>query len=89
MSYSFNFTEPTKATAKLRIAHEFAKVIVGQPIHAADCHIAQAAACAMIDGLAEDKPVSGSISGSVSAKDWATTYPSPYGLQHSINVYQA
>ena len=53
MSYSFNVTAASKEEAKEKIAAELDKVVLSQPVHAADREQAQAAASAFIDVLAD------------------------------------
>lgn len=88
MSYSVTFKAPNKATAKLKVRRELAQIVCSQPVHAADCHIAEKAACALIDGLTFDtREINVTLSGSVSSRDY-TDNPELYALQHSLNIYQ-
>jgi hypothetical protein len=68
MSYSFSIDASSKEAAKQHIARELAQVILNQPTHAADCHLHQAAAYAMIDALHKDGAIIGSMNGSVSTR---------------------
>lgn len=68
MSYSFNFTAATKASAKSAFDLELAKIAVnGQPAHAREMHAVCAAAHALIDTLEDDltKNIYVSANGSV------------------------
>lgn len=69
MSYSFSVTAATKAEAKEKIAEEFDKIVVSQPVHEVDRAPAQAAAHAFVDVLAdpgEDQQISVNCNGYVS-----------------------
>lgn len=89
MSYSFTFKAANKAAAKLQVRLELARIITQQPVHASDCHIAEKAACALIDGLTnDDKEITATINGSVSSRTFSGD-PVLYSLQHSISIYQA
>jgi hypothetical protein len=67
MSYSFSVKGATKAEASTKVAEELAKVVLAQPVHAADQAQAQAAADGFINVLADDsaQDVSVSVNGSV------------------------
>lgn len=54
MSYSFQVVAADKQAAKEKVAEQLAKVVEGQPVHAADRAQAQAAADAFIDLLPTD-----------------------------------
>jgi len=53
MSYSFSVMAASKAEAKEKIAEEFDKVVVSQPVHTVDRDSAEAAAQAFVEVLAE------------------------------------
>lgn len=84
MSYSFSFIEQNKSAAKRRVARELATVINSQPVHAADCHIHQASAYAMIDALEKDTQINGTMNGSVSTIDSLV-----YGLNLTIGIHRS
>jgi len=78
MSYSFSVTASTKDEAKEKIAEQFAKVIEGQPSHAADKDNALAAAGAFIDLLTDvpaDHHIAVSMHGSLG---WNSDAPDKY-----------
>ena len=72
MSYSIGFVAQTKQAAKEQVTAEFDEIVRGQPVHVRDRELAQAAALAAIDALADDfkRDVSVSVYGSVSW-DWS------------------
>lgn len=67
MSFSFNFTAPTKAEAKTRITEEMGKVLQYSIEHARDLPAAIAVGHAYIDVLTEDpeKVIAVSMCGSL------------------------
>ena len=78
MSYTFDFTVPTKAEAKERVATELDEVIKVQRAHAKDRAAALATAHTFIDLLADDdtKDIRVTVHGSVS---WNHNPDDPYG----------
>lgn len=54
MSYSFDFTAPSKAEAKHRVTRELKNIADQQPSHHKDHHATVVAAHAFIDMLADD-----------------------------------
>lgn len=82
MSFSFNFTAPTKAQAKVRVAEEMSRVVANYGVeHAHDAHAAVAAAHAYIDVLADDpdKDIHVLMSGSL-------TYQMPTAPDEPIHI---
>jgi hypothetical protein len=67
MSYSFQVRAALKAEALAKVAEELAKVVEGQPVHAADAPAAQVAAEAFVGLIVDDetKDVQVSVSGSL------------------------
>ncbi len=84
MSYSFTVRAATKAEASLKVADEFAKIVVSQPTHEADQKQAQAVADAFINILedVEDKDISVSMSGSLG---WNGVNPTTF-TRASVNI---
>jgi hypothetical protein len=81
MSFSFDFTAPTKDEAKARATAELDEVVRVQPAHAQDRAAALAAAHAFIDLLADDdsKDVRVNVHGSVG---WNHNPDDPYGANN-------
>ena len=90
MSFSFQARAADKTALREAIAAEMDKVIVGQPIHAADKILVVVVANAYLDFLADnpDMDVAAHISGSLS---WSGTSESPNftGANVSVGVYHA
>jgi hypothetical protein len=84
MSYSFSAKGANKAEASAKVAEELAKVVLAQPVHAADQVQAQAATDAFINLLADDEAqdVVVSVNGSL----WSTDAGI---LQSSVTVNAA
>jgi hypothetical protein len=78
MSFSFQTRSGTKEGAKGEISRELASVASGQPSHANDAPVIEAAAHAFVDQLQDDpdRVIHSSISGSVSwdAKGASSVY---------------
>lgn len=74
MSYSFSVKGATKDEALALVASEMEGVVKGQPVHAADGPMVNAAAKAATSILKveADKSVYISINGSVSCNDWSS-----------------
>jgi hypothetical protein len=71
MSYSFNFSERSRADASARVAQEMDRVVAQQPIHGRDRAPAIAAARALIELCPEPKEgefVNVNMNGSISSR---------------------